>query len=42
MGGACNRLRGFKNNHKILCETPEGKDHLEEHGVGGKIILKRS
>jgi hypothetical protein len=30
----------MRNAYKILVKKPEGKDHSEDLGVDGKIILK--
>ena len=31
---------GRKGVYRILLETPEGKGHLEDPGIGGRIILR--
>jgi hypothetical protein len=29
-----------RNAYKVLIEKPEGKNHFEDLGVGGRIIIK--
>jgi hypothetical protein len=33
-------MEEMRNAHKILVGKPEGRDHSEDQGVDGKIILK--
>jgi hypothetical protein len=33
-------MRELRNAYKILIGNPEGRDHLGELGVDGRIILK--
>jgi hypothetical protein len=42
MGGACSTHGGEKRctqGFRVLMRKPEGKDHLEDQGVDGRIIL---
>jgi hypothetical protein len=41
MGGACSTYVGERGVCRILVGKPEGKDHLEDLGVDGRIILRR-
>jgi hypothetical protein len=34
------RMDEMRNAYKILVRKPEGRDHLENTGVDGRIILK--
>jgi hypothetical protein len=34
------KFYGMTGAYRVLVGRPEGKDHLEELGVGGRIILK--
>jgi hypothetical protein len=40
MGTAFSTNGAKRNAHRILVEKPEGKSHLEDLDVGGRIILK--
>jgi hypothetical protein len=40
MGGSCN-IPGGDNAHKMKSENLKGRDHLEDLGVDGRIILKQ-
>jgi len=40
MGEACSTQREMRNAYKILAGKPEGRDHSEDIGVNGKLILK--
>jgi hypothetical protein len=40
LGGACSRHGDKRGVHKALMGRPEERDHLEGHGLGGRIILK--
>jgi hypothetical protein len=31
----------MRNAYKILVGKPEGKNHLEDLGIGGRIVLKQ-
>jgi hypothetical protein len=33
-------MEGMKNAYKLSLENKEGRDHSEDEGVGGKIILE--
>jgi hypothetical protein len=39
MGGACSRYGGEESIYRVLMGKPEGKEHLEDPGVDGRIIL---
>jgi hypothetical protein len=34
-------VKEIRNSYKILVGKPEGKNHLGDQGVDGRIILKR-
>jgi hypothetical protein len=42
MGGACSKYWGKERRgvHRVLMGRPEGKRHLEDPGVDGRIILR--
>jgi hypothetical protein len=40
MGGACGTYGAKRNAYRILVGKHEGKNHLEDLGVDGNIILK--
>jgi len=42
MGGACATYSGEerRGTYKVLVRKPEERDHLEDVGVDGRIILK--
>jgi len=40
MGGACSTYGGEERRIQGLVGKPEGKNHLEDPGVDGRIILK--
>jgi hypothetical protein len=40
MSRACSTNGEKRNAYRILVGTPEGKNHKEDQGVGGRIILK--
>jgi hypothetical protein len=41
VGGACSTHgEGGRGAYRILLEKPDGKNHLEDRGVDGRIILK--
>jgi len=39
MGGACSKYRE-RCVYRVLVGKPEGKNHLEDPGVNGRIILR--
>jgi len=39
MGGACSTYKERRDVYRVLVGKPEGKNHLEEPGVDGRIIL---
>jgi hypothetical protein len=39
MGGTCRSMEEIRNEYNILIGKPEGKDHSEDLGVDGRIIL---
>ena len=41
MGGACSALGERRGVYGVLVEKPEGKNHLGEPDVDGRIILRR-
>ena len=40
MGGACSTYGGEKRRVEDFVGKPEGKDHLEDPGIDGKVILR--
>jgi hypothetical protein len=38
-GPACGTYRGENNTHWILVRKPEGRGHMKDLGVDGRIIL---
>jgi hypothetical protein len=40
MGGACSTYDERRDVCRVLVGKPEGKDHLQDPGVGGRIILR--
>jgi hypothetical protein len=40
IGGACNTLGEMRNAHNNLNGKTEGRSHLEDLGIDGKIILE--
>jgi hypothetical protein len=40
MGGACSRCGERKGLSRVLVKKPEGRDHLGDTGVDGRIILR--
>ena len=40
MGGACSKYGDRRGIYKVLVGKPEGKNHLGDPGVDGKIILR--
>jgi hypothetical protein len=40
MGGECGRYGEKRNAYSLLVGKTEGKDHLEDPGVGGRIMLQ--
>jgi len=40
MGGACSTHRRDEMHTKFLLENQKGRDHSEDLGVDGKIILE--
>jgi len=40
LGGACSTYGGQDRFIQGLVEKPEGKNHLEDHKVDGRIILR--
>jgi hypothetical protein len=40
ISGHVARMRDIKNPYRILVGKPEGKNHLQDLGVDGKMILK--
>jgi len=40
MGGACSRCGERRSVNRLLWLTLKEKDHIEEAGLDGKIILK--
>jgi len=41
MGGTCNTHGERRDVYKVLVGKPEGKNHLDDPGVDGSIILRR-
>ena len=41
IGGACSRYGARRGAYRILVGKPEGRNHLEDPGVDGRIILRR-
>jgi hypothetical protein len=39
MGGACGTYRREEICYRVLIEKPKKRDHLEDLGVNGRIIL---
>ena len=42
MGGACSTYGARRGAYRVLVGKPEGKNHLEDPGVNGTIILRRN
>jgi len=40
MGGACTRMRESRGVYRVLWGNPRKRGHLEDLGVGGRIILR--
>jgi hypothetical protein len=40
MGGACSTYGENSGVYRVLVRKPEGKKHLEDPGVDGRVILK--
>jgi len=40
MGGACSPYGEGRGMYRVLVGKPEGKEHLGDTGVDGKIILR--
>jgi hypothetical protein len=40
VGGACNTDEGGRGAYRILVGRPEGRNHFEDPGIDGRIILK--
>jgi hypothetical protein len=40
MGVACGTYGREESGYRLLIEKPEKRDHLEDLGVNGRIILK--
>jgi len=40
MGGACSTYGGGNVQKRFGCRNPRERDHLEQAGVNGRIILK--
>jgi len=40
MGGACSTYGERRGVYRVLVGKPEGKNHLENRGVNGKILLR--
>jgi hypothetical protein len=40
MGGACSPMGEMRNAYKTWTENLKGRDHVEDLGVGGRIILE--
>jgi len=40
MGGTCSTYGEKTGVHRVLVERLEGRDHLEDLGVNGRIILR--
>jgi len=40
MGGACSAYGERRGVYKVLVEKPEERDHLEDPGVVGRMILQ--
>ena len=40
MGGACSAYGGVEKCIQVLVGKPEGKNLLEDPGIGGRIILR--
>jgi hypothetical protein len=41
MGGACNMYGKKRGAYRVLVGKPEGKSHLGDPGLDGRIILRR-
>jgi len=40
MDGACSKRENMRSAYKICSENLIGRDHLEDLGIHGKMILK--
>jgi hypothetical protein len=40
MGGACSVYGGKESVYRVLAGKPEGKNHLGDPGLDGRIILR--
>jgi len=40
MGGACSTYEARRVSYRVLVEKPERKNHLEDQGVDGTVILR--
>jgi hypothetical protein len=40
MGGACSTYGESRGEYRVLVRKPEGRNHLEDAGIDGRIILK--
>jgi hypothetical protein len=40
MGGTCSSMGERRNVYRVLVGKPEGRDHLKNPGVDGRIILR--
>ena len=40
MGGICSTYGEGRGVYRVLVEKPEGKNHLEDPGIDGRIILR--
>ena len=40
MGGTCGTYWGMRGVYRVLVGKPEGKNHLGDPGVDGRIILR--
>jgi hypothetical protein len=40
MGGPCGPQRGRRDAYRVLVGKSDGKNHLEDVGIDGRIILK--
>ena len=41
MGGTCSTYGERRGAYKVLVGKPDGRNHLEDEGIDGRIILKR-